>query len=196
MNERSQDFMFTAQSCLYCHDYLTCENIRKDFDSQNYQCNYDHKRCKEETCDTCCDYAHCLLIQYPTCDNKRIERENKECSCKEIHNRCTESICTKCCDFYNKIVSCRNCYLQGRKCEWSRIMCETDFDKEKENEGNIIFYSAGFERGSKTQKLHLQGYLQFNTRVTGSYVKSHIGRNLHINTTKFNPHVKLDSTRR
>ena len=117
MNEKSQDFMFTAQSCLYCHFNLTCDEPRKDFNTQNCLCEHVHKRCQEDICDTCCDYARCLIIQYPTCKNERRPREMKVCDCEENYDRCQEDACVACCDFYNKIVSCRNCYLQGQKCE-------------------------------------------------------------------------------
>ncbi|CAG8802260.1 16553_t:CDS:1, partial [Dentiscutata erythropus] len=196
MNEKSQDFMFTAQSCLYCHFNLTCDNQRKDFDTQNCLCEHMHKRCQEDICDTCCDYARCLIIQYPTCENERRPREMKVCDCEENHDRCQEDACVACCNFYNKIVSCRNCYLQGRKCEWSRIMCRSDFEKQKNIVKYLQFYSAGFERGGLTGKLHLQGYIQFDTRVRGSYVKSHFGQNLHIDIPKFNPPLKLNSKRK
>ena len=117
MNERSQDFMFTAQSCLYCHYYLTCDEPRKDFDTQNCTCEYTHKRCKNETCDTCCDYARCLIVQYPVCENERTPREKKECECENAHDRCKEETCSNCCDFFNRIVSCTNCLHMGKKCE-------------------------------------------------------------------------------
>ena len=131
MNERSQDFMFTAQSCLYCFYYLTCDNSRKDFDSQECHCEYKHKRCKEETCDTCCDYSRCLFVQYPTCDDERVPKTTQECGCDSVHDRYKEKTCKKCCDFYNKIISCKNCLSRERKCEWSRIMCKADFRKGK-----------------------------------------------------------------
>ncbi|CAG8833954.1 29695_t:CDS:2, partial [Racocetra persica] len=51
----------------------------------------------------------------------------------------------------------RNCYLQDKKCEWSRVMCEKDFDIKKEEIKTLGFYSTGFERGSEFGKLHLQG---------------------------------------
>ncbi|CAG8838580.1 32375_t:CDS:1, partial [Racocetra persica] len=195
MNDKSQDFMFTAHSCLYCHYNLSCDTLQKDFNTRDCLCKYNHKRCKEGTCETCCDYSHCLIIQYPVCDSERTTRTDKNCNCKENHERCKDETCRKCCDFYNKIISCRNCYLQDKKCEWSRVMCEEDFNLKGEEIKTLGFYSAGFEKGSKFEKLHLQGYIQFNTRVTGKYVKQHFGNNLHIVVPTFNPQRKQNSDR-
>lgn len=194
MNEKSQDFMITAQSCLYCHYNLTCNSPRSDFDTQDCSCEYRHKRCAEDTCETCCDYSRCLIIQYPICENVRISRETKMCNCKENHERCREEICIKCCNFFNNIVSCRNCYVQDRKCEWTQVMCENDFNEKKKQQ--LTFYSGGFERGSETEKLHLQVYVQFGTRVTGKFVKSHLGQHLHLDIPRFNPITKQNSKRR
>ncbi|CAG8840081.1 23514_t:CDS:2, partial [Racocetra persica] len=49
--------------------------------------------------------------------------------------------------------------------------------------------------GSEFEKLHLQGYIQFNTRVTRKYVKQHFGNNLHIVVPTFNTRRKQNSDR-
>ncbi|CAG8812807.1 14578_t:CDS:2, partial [Racocetra persica] len=149
----------------------------------------------EGTCETCCDYSRCLIIQYPVCDSEHTTRTNKICNYKENHERCKDETCRKCCDFYNKIISCRNCYLQDKKCEWSRVIYEEDFNLKKKEIKTLGFYSARFEKGSEFEKLHLQGYIQFNTRVTGKYVKQHFGNNLHIVVPTFNPCRKQNSDR-
>src|SRR6185437_13766572 len=96
---------------------------------------------------------------------------------------------------FNRIVSCNNCLRMGKKCEWSRVMCKSDFNKRQETVKHLTFYSAGFERGNITRKLHLQGYVQFDTRVTGKFVKAHLGQNLHIDIPKFDPPMKKNSNR-
>ncbi|CAG8840309.1 268_t:CDS:1, partial [Racocetra persica] len=74
-------------------------------------------------------------------------------------------------------------------------MCEEDFNLKKEEIKTLGFYSARFEKGSEFEKLHLQGYIQFNTRVTGKYIKQHFGNNLHIVVPTFNLWRKQNSDR-
>ncbi|CAG8807326.1 14790_t:CDS:2, partial [Racocetra persica] len=130
-------FMFTAHSCLYCHYNLSCDTPQKDFNTQDCLCEYNHKRCREGTCETYYDYSRCLIIQYPVCDSKRTTQTDKNCNYKENHERCKDE-------------------------------------------------TSGFEKGSEFEKLHLQEYIQFNTRVTRKYVKQHFGNNLHIIMPTFN----------
>jgi hypothetical protein len=72
-------------------------------------------------------------------------------------------------------------------------MCENDFNKKKETLSHLQFYSAQFEEGSETQKLHLQGYVQFSVRVTGKYVKENLGQNIHLVIPTYNPHTRKNS---
>ncbi|CAG8848576.1 16366_t:CDS:2, partial [Racocetra persica] len=70
-----------------------------------------------------------------------------------------------------------------------------DFNLKREEIKTLGYYSAGFEKGSEFEKLHLQGYIQFNTRVTEKYVKQHFGNNLHIVVPTFNLRRKQNSDR-